>query len=114
MLRYHYLSGAWGRVVLAVLVAGSLLAEPLAPAADATLDFYANPAFSWQPVIGAATYCFQIATSDVGFSSACTVGGNQTVAKSTLATTHQPIAKLPNGSYFWRVVPLDPGGHNGT
>jgi hypothetical protein len=85
-----------------------------APAADATLDFYDSPAFSWQAVIGAATYCLQIATSDLGFSSACTVSGNQVVAKSTLATTYQPIAKLANGSYFWRVVPMDPGGHNGT
>src|SRR5579859_2965311 len=86
----------------------------VSPASNATLDFYDNPAFSWQAAAGAATYCFEIATSALGFNSACTVAGNQVVAQSTLATTYQPTAKLANGSYFWRVVPLDPGDHNGT
>jgi len=28
-----------------------------------------------------------------------------------LTTTHQPNEKLANGTYYWRVVPVDGGGH---
>ncbi|MBI5933758.1 MAG: DNRLRE domain-containing protein [Chloroflexi bacterium] len=79
----------------------------IAPANAATVDFYDAPAFSWSPVTGAAKYQIQIYTNP---------GGWATLAYSevTLATTHQPKSKLLNGSYYWRVVPLDPFNRNGT
>jgi uncharacterized repeat protein (TIGR01451 family) len=77
------------------------------PAADATLDFYDLPAFTWQPVMGAASYRFQIAASADGFAS-------PRYTQIVLGTTHQPLAKLTNGVYYWRVVPLDPSGREGT
>jgi hypothetical protein len=79
----------------------------VAPAADATLDFYDHPTFSWQPVMGAAYYRFQIAASPDGFAT-------PRYSQTTLATAHQPTTKLANGIYYWRVVPLDPGGRDGT
>lgn len=78
------------------------------PASGATVDFYNKPAFSWEPVTGAAYYKFQIAATP-GFSSLL-------VNQTTLATTYQPDTKLTNGSYYWRVVPVDGGAivHDGT
>ncbi len=78
-----------------------------APDDGATLDFYVWPAFSWAPVMGAASYRFQIATSRDGFAA-------PRYNQVTLAPAHQPAAKLPNGVYYWRVVPLDAGGREGT
>jgi uncharacterized repeat protein (TIGR01451 family) len=79
----------------------------LAPADGATLEFYAWPAFSWAPVMGAASYRFQIATSADGFAA-------PRYSQVTLAPAHQPAAKLPNGLYYWRVIPLDAAGRDGT
>ena len=82
-------------------------AELEAPADGATLDFYTSPAFSWTPVMGAAAYRFQIATSADGFAA-------PRYSQITLAPAHQPAVKLPNGEYYWRVVPLDAGGREGA
>lgn len=79
----------------------------LAPADAAAVDFYDPPIFSWSAVTGAASYRFQIATSSDGFAAA-------TYNATTLATTHQPPAKLANGLYYWRVVPLDGAGREGA
>lgn len=76
------------------------------PADASTLDFYDDAAFSWQPVIGAASYRFQIATAVDGFSS-------PTYNQVTAAYSHQPTGKLANGTYYWRVVPLDPNNREG-
>lgn len=78
------------------------------PINDEKLDFYDSPIFSWQPVIGAALYKFQI-SSDVSFGST-----NIKEDKPTLATMYQPLAKLDNGQYYWRVIPLDSANHSGT
>ena len=79
----------------------------LSPADGATLDFYDDPVFSWQPVMGAAKYKFQISSSPDNWTSPA-------YNVTTLATTHQPPAKLANGTYYWRVVPVDSGNHDGT
>ncbi|MEJ5197811.1 MAG: hypothetical protein WHX53_02700, partial [Anaerolineae bacterium] len=79
----------------------------LAPADAAAVDFYDAPVFSWGAVTGAASYRFQIATSPDGFAAA-------TYNVTTLATTHQPPAKLANGLYYWRVIPLDGAGREGA
>jgi len=82
-------------------------AELLAPADDAALAFYDTPIFSWQPVMGAASYRFQIAASADGFATPA-------YQATTLASTHQPPAKLANGAYYWRVIPLDGAGREGV
>jgi hypothetical protein len=80
----------------------------VSPPDGATLEFYDAPTFSWQPVVGAAGYKFQIATSsDFSFSTLV-------YDQSVVATTHQPLVKLANGTYYWRVVPVDPIGREGT
>jgi hypothetical protein len=79
----------------------------ISPANLATIDFYDQPTFSWGPVTGAAKYKIQIYSSPGGWSSPIY---NQT----TLTTTHQPNNKLPNGTYYWRVVPVDSGNRDGT
>jgi len=77
------------------------------PTAGATLDFFDDPAFSWQPVMGAAYYRFQIASSPDGFNTPL-------YSIDTLAPAHQPVDKRANGTYYWRVVPVDPFGRTGT
>jgi hypothetical protein len=77
------------------------------PLDSATIDFYDKPLFSWNPLTGAAKYKLQIYSSSGGWS-------NLTYSATTLVTTNQPNTKLINGTYYWRVVPVDPGGHDGT
>jgi hypothetical protein len=77
------------------------------PGDAAALDFYGASTFSWQPAVGAAYYRFQIATASNGFNS-------PTYNQTTLATTHQPTTKLANGTYYWRVVPIDPANREGS
>jgi hypothetical protein len=82
--------------------------ELSSPADLATIDFYDLPVFSWSALTGAARYKLQIYSSPGGWSSLI-------YTATTLATTHQPNAKLANGtSYYWRVVPVDPANHDGT
>jgi hypothetical protein len=77
------------------------------PTDSATLSFYDESGFSWEPVVGAAKYKLQIYSSPGGWTSL-----KYTV--TTVATTHQPDTKLDNGIYYWRVVPVDAGNHDGT
>lgn len=70
------------------------------PADGATLDFYDSTTFSWEFVSGAAKYRFQIAATSDSFDSPA-------YTYDTLATAHQPITKLANGTYYWHVVPVD-------
>ncbi len=78
------------------------------PANGATIDFYDSPTFSWTPVKGAARYKIQIYASSGGWATPLD-------GATTLTTSYQPPFKLPNGtSYYWRVVPLDIGEHQGT
>ena len=60
--------------------------------------------------MGAAQYRFQVATTVNGFDSPI-------INTTTIASSHQPTSKLPAGTYYWRVVPMDPGTsppHDGT
>ena len=79
----------------------------ISPANLTTIDFYDQPVFSWSPVTGAARYKLQIYSSSGGWSTL-------DYSATTLLTTHQPNVKLANSTYFWRVVPVDPGDHDGT
>ena len=78
------------------------------PVDGATLDFYDQPVFSWGPVTGAARYKLQIYASPGGWATPATPD------TLTPATTFQPTAKLANGVYYWRVIPIDIGNHTGT
>ncbi|NLD73796.1 MAG: hypothetical protein GX649_13920, partial [Chloroflexi bacterium] len=77
------------------------------PAEGDRLAFFDSTTFSWEPVLGAASYRFQIAASVEGFSSPL-------VNIATLATAVQPTAKRANGTYYWRIVPLDPNDREGV
>ena len=77
------------------------------PLDGATVDFYDSPLFSWGPVMGAAKYKLQIYSSPGGWATTV-------YSATTLTTTHQPNEKLANGTYFWRVIPVDVGGFEGT
>lgn len=79
----------------------------ISPASGATLEFFNDQDFSWQPVVGAGRYRFQIATSTDGFS-------HPIYDTTTLYTAHQPPSKFTNGNYFWRVIPIDPANREGT
>jgi hypothetical protein len=80
----------------------------VSPNEGANVDFYNLPVFTWQPVTGAASYKFQIATSETGFNT-------PVYQQSVITTSHQPASKLQNrDQYFWRVIPLDPGGNEGA
>ena len=79
----------------------------IAPVDNAMIAFYDTPIFSWESVMGAAEYKLQIYSSPGGWATL-------DYSATTLATTHQPNAKLANGTYYWRVVPVDGGSHEGT
>lgn len=79
----------------------------LNPGSGDEIAFYDSPTFSWTPVIGTAKYKFQVYATPGGWAS--TVH-----SATTLATTYQPKDKLANGTYYWRVIPVDAGGHDGT
>jgi len=75
------------------------------PVANAVLDFFNAPAFSWTPVVGAASYRFQVSLNTDFTTFVINI--------QTLYTTYQPPNKVGNGEYYWRVVPLDPAGREG-
>jgi hypothetical protein len=79
----------------------------ISPPSGGTIEFFGDQDFSWQPVVGASKYRFQVATSTDGFS-------HPTYDTTTLYTGHQPPSKFANGSYFWRVIPIDPANREGT
>ncbi|NJD61010.1 MAG: hypothetical protein C3F13_08600 [Anaerolineales bacterium] len=81
--------------------------ELISPNDGATITFFDAPVFSWGRVTGAAKYRFQIASSYNGF-------GTPVYTKDTLSTNHQPANRLENGTYYWRVVPMDNADHLGT
>ncbi len=76
------------------------------PGEGDVLEFFDSPAFSWEPVPGAAFYRFQI-SANPDFSVLV-------VDNTTLATTNQPVVKLANGTYSWRVLPIDTYNRPGT
>lgn len=78
----------------------------LAPEEGAALTFYDATTFTWEPVTGAASYRFQIATSTDGFAT-------PTYNQTTLSTAHQPTSKLAGGTYYWRVIPRDANDREG-
>jgi hypothetical protein len=78
------------------------------PDDSAALDFYDPPIFSWGSVTGAAEYKLQIYSSPGGWSTLAYP------LVTTLEATYQPTSKLANGTYYWRVVPVDNGSHDGT
>ena len=78
----------------------------LNPVSGDEIAFFDSPTFSWTPVTGAAKYKFQVYATPGGWAT--TVH-----SATTLATTYQPKDKLANGTYYWRVIPVDAGGHDG-
>jgi hypothetical protein len=78
----------------------------VSPSYDQMIDFYSSPIFTWERVMGASQYKFQIAASPDGF-------GTPLYSQTTLSNSHQPAEKLANGQYYWRVIPMDAASHLG-
>lgn len=74
------------------------------PADGATLSFVDTPTFTWEPVIGAASYSVQIVPTTPSFPAP---------SRTTINTTYQYPTPLAAGLYYWRVVPLDPNDREG-
>lgn len=79
----------------------------LLPEDGTTLAFLESNQFSWSTVVGAAKYRFQIASSPDGFATPI-------LSSDTLTTTHQTSSLFENGTYYWRVIPMDAASHFGT
>ena len=106
------------RVVIGALAAAAatvVLAGPanaavvtptlLSPAPDAAVQ--ALPPFAWAGVAGAEKYEFAIA-ADAGFNSPVLgAGEGQFFTRNSRATVKKT---LPNGTYWWRVRAIAPGG----
>ncbi|MBN1484238.1 MAG: hypothetical protein JXA37_05905 [Chloroflexia bacterium] len=84
---------------------GTLAPQLLAPPADANVEFFAPPIFSWSSVDGAAYYRFQIA-SNYDFT-------NITHQKDTIKSIYSPSDRLSRGHYYWRVIAIDHRNHQG-
>ena len=78
----------------------------VSPLDGSFIEFLDSTTFQWTPVLGAAKYRFQVSSS----SNFTTLIYNQT----TLTTFHQPLAKFAEGTYYWRIIPLDPANREGT
>jgi hypothetical protein len=82
----------------------------LAPDNNASITFisFADPqVFSWEPVMGAAKYRFQIASSYDGFATPLW-------SIETVTTTYQFNTRFVNQNYYWRVVPMNADNILGT
>jgi hypothetical protein len=84
------------------------------PLNNAIIDFYDRPVFSWKPAIGASLYRIEIDNTPDFTSLVYWATTLATHTDSLDSTTHQPLDKLANGQYYWRVIPLDPGSRSGT
>ena len=76
------------------------------PANGATFQSFTYPVFTWSAVDGAARYKFEL-SSDPSFGSYVT--GYPVYA---YVPTFTPQAKLGNGTYYWKVTPLDRHGNS--
>lgn len=72
----------------------------LFPAPGAAVQFLDYPGFSWSPVPGAAKYRLEI-DDEQDFTTLVYY------AENFPNTSHQPLLKLANGTYYWRVIPFD-------
>lgn len=79
------------------------------PANGLVLDSYDTNAFEWTPVVGAASYLLQIAPSIPELDDPANKKNYKTIT-----TRYQPLERFVNGTYYWRVTPLDPKDRRGT
>ena len=85
---------------------GEIFPVLLAPEDGATFAAFAHTHFTWQPVPGAATYQFRIATDPQMVNAAYTA--------VTTKPQHTPLTRLGNNVYYWQVTPVDNKGHAGA
>ncbi|MCX6049530.1 MAG: hypothetical protein NT075_30900, partial [Chloroflexi bacterium] len=84
---------------------GALTPQLISPTDGAERTAFAPTDFSWQPMIGAATYLFEICP-DRNFTAV-------TYSATTITPNHTPPQRLATNTYFWRVTPIDAQGHAG-
>jgi hypothetical protein len=78
----------------------------LAPDDFATIEFFEDPIFSWQPVLGAARYLLEV-DDDPNFNS-------KWLNQYTIFPYFTPTSRPTNGIYYWRVTAYDVSNHAGT
>jgi len=86
---------------------GELRPRLQSPLDGAIRENFAYPDFTWSAVPGAATYFFEI-NDNPSFI------GAPGYSATALKTTHTPLSKLGNNTYYWRVTPFDAQGNSGT
>lgn len=94
---YRSFTKQWGAVSAPTL---------LSPADGATVEFFEEPIFSWEPVLGAARYLIEV-DDDPGFNT-------RWLNQYTIFPYFTPISRPSNGIYYWRVTAYDAGSHAGT
>ncbi len=98
--------GSYNDVPWSFTKAWNLTPTLQAPANGASFQSFVFPVFSWSPVDGAARYKFEL-------SSDPTFGTNATGYPAyAYVPTYTPPAKLGNGTYYWKVTPLDRYGNS--
>ncbi|MDO8689045.1 MAG: hypothetical protein Q7R39_03385 [Dehalococcoidia bacterium] len=99
--------GSYNDTPWSFIKAWNLAPNLQSPENGASFQSFAYPVFSWLAVVGAARYKFEL-SGDPTFGSYST--GYPAYA---YVPTFTPSAKLGNGTYYWRVTPLDRYGNSG-
>ncbi len=97
--------GAWS-ALRSVVMAWSDKADPTTPADGASITYPDPLLLNWSAIPGAEKYRVTIATGSDLSSAVDTV--------TTQASAYALPSRLPDGTYFWGVTPIDAEGHDGT
>lgn len=84
---------------------GALTPQLLSPEEGSVRAWFTGDDFSWTPVLGAATYLFELST-DPSFGAIVYSG-------TTTRTAHTPTKRPANNLYYWRVTPTDARNNRG-
>ena len=83
-----------------------------------TVQYFDSPTFSWEGAVGAAEYRLQISPTQefttITYASTNPIVGVPQTQGLSQVFSHQPVSKMANGTYYWRVIPYGPTGVAGT
>lgn len=105
-------NGAAGRwsATRSLVMAWSAKAEPTTPIDGASITYPDPLLLNWTAIQGAEKYRLTVAT-DPSLASASVVSG---FPVTTQASAYALPSRLPDGTYYWGVTPIDPEGNDGT
>ncbi len=99
--------GAWS-AVRSVVMAWNDKADPTTPADGASITYPDPLLLNWTAIPGAEKYRVTVAT-DQDLSTPVTG-----MPVTTQASAYALQSRLPDGTYYWGVTPIDAEGHDGT